>query len=103
MDKEDTITELRWRAADYVLRCIRQRDLDIDEPDYLDRAVKVFYRPEDKHRSLTIAAYWRDGYYAWLVWKGEDGEREQVHVSVGDDEVLTRTEFPEFDHLIAEL
>lgn len=62
MDKEDAVTELRWRAADYLLRCITQRGLDIDEPDYLDRAVKVFYRPEDKRRSLTIAAYWRDGY-----------------------------------------
>lgn len=42
-------------------------DLDIDEPDYLDRAVKVFHRPEDKNNSLNIAPYLEGWVFAWLV------------------------------------
>jgi hypothetical protein len=38
----------------------------------------------------------------WVVWKGENGEREDVHAKVEEEE-FERTEFPEFDHLLVEL
>jgi hypothetical protein len=41
------------------------------------------------------------GFYVWVAWKGEDGEREDVHVRLGNE--ARCTEFPEFDHLLAEL
>jgi hypothetical protein len=73
------------------------------ETDYLDQAVKMFYRPENGgDRSLTIATYWKDGFLVWVVWKGENGEREDVRMKIEEEE-LDRTEFPEFDHLLVEL
>jgi hypothetical protein len=61
------------------------------------------HRPEDgKSRTLTIVAYWDQGFYVWVVWKGEEGEREDVHVAVGN-EASRRSESPEFDHLLVEL
>ena len=41
------------------------------------------------------------GFYVWVAWKGEDGEQEDVHVRIGNE--ARCTEFPEFDHLLAEL
>ena len=42
------------------------------------------------------------GFYVWVVWKGEGGEREDVHVRIGN-EASRRADFPELDHLLAEL
>jgi hypothetical protein len=38
--------------------------------------------------------------FGW-VWKGEEGEMEEVHVAVGN-EASRRSEFPEFGHLLVE-
>lgn len=94
--------QLRDQAAAYINRFLLKREI-IVEPEYLGEAVKMFYRPVDyKTRSLTIMAYWERGFYVWVAWKGEEGEREDVHVAIGNDPTQ-RKEFPEFDHLLVEL
>ena len=71
--------------------------------EFSGRAAKFYYRPEDsKTRSLTIVAYWDQSFYVWVVWRGEEGERDDVHVRIGN-EASRRREFPEFDHLLVEL
>jgi len=42
------------------------------------------------------------GFYVWVVWEGEGGKREDMHVRIGN-EASRRKEFPEFDDLLAEL
>jgi hypothetical protein len=86
---------LRAQVARYVERFLKKRELCV-ETEFPDR-------PEDgKTRSLTIVGYWDQGFYVWVAWRGEDGEREDVHVRIGN-EASRCTEFPEFDHLLAEL
>jgi hypothetical protein len=93
---------LRYRAAAYIEGFMQRRGITLDT-NYLDRSVKMFYRPkEGGDRSLTITAYWKDGFFVWVVWKGENGEREDVHVKI-EEENLERTRFPELDHLLVEL
>jgi len=101
-DKYEQCLQLRDQAASYVGRFLQKRGITLDS-EYQEGAVRMCYRPDDgKPRSLTIVAYWEQGFYVWVVWKGEDGEREDVHVGIGND-VAQRTEFAEFDHLLAEL
>jgi hypothetical protein len=105
-NREEECVRLRCSAADYVDRFLQRRGIRV-ETTYLDRVVKMVYRPRadlwgDRCRSLTIATYWRDGFVVWIVWKGEDAEREDVHVKVEDDD-LERTDFPELDHVLVEL
>ena len=93
---------LRARAAEYVERFLQKRGINL-ETEFSEREAKCYYRPVDgKTRSLTIVGYWDQGFYVWVVWKGEGGEWDDVHVRVGD-EASRRKEFPEFDHLLAEL
>jgi hypothetical protein len=93
---------LRDQAVGYIERFLQKRGINI-ETECLEGPVKMYYRPKNgKIRSLTIVAYWEQGFYVWVVWKGEDGEREDVHVGIGND-ASQRREFPEFDHLLVEL
>ncbi|MBV8375716.1 MAG: hypothetical protein JO279_01805 [Verrucomicrobia bacterium] len=102
ISRHEQCLQLRDQAAGYINRFLLKREI-IVEPEYMEGAVKMFYRPDDsKTRSLTIVAYWEQGFYVWVVWKGEDGEREDVHVGIGNDPTQ-RKEFPEFDHLLVEL
>jgi hypothetical protein len=92
---------LRAQAASYVEQFLQKRGTSV-ETEFSEPATKFFYRPEEgKIRSLTIVAYWDQSFYVWVVWKGEEGEREDVHVRIGNNS--SRTEFPEFDHLLVEL
>ena len=89
-------------AAEYVERFLQKRGINV-EMGFSEHAVEFYYRPEhDKTRSLTIVSYWDQGFYVWAVWKGEAREREDVHARIGD-KASRRKEFPEFDHLLAEL
>ena len=98
----ETLKERRDQAAGYIERFLQERGTTV-ETEYPERAVKIWYRPKDsKTRSLTIIAYWERGFYVWVVWKGEDGEREDVNVGIGNDPVQ-RKEFPELDHLLVGL
>jgi hypothetical protein len=100
-DRYEQCLRLRDQAAKYIQRFLEGRGTTI-ETDYSDQESKIWHRPTDgKAPSLTIIAYWDQGYYVWVVWKGEDGEREDVHVKVGHDPAR-RTEFPELDHLLVE-
>jgi hypothetical protein len=93
---------LRAQVAGYIERFLKKREFYV-ETVFSERQAKFYYRPENgKTRSLTIVGYWDQGFYVWIVWKGEEGEREDVHVRIGN-EASRRTEFPEFDHLLAEL
>jgi hypothetical protein len=90
------------QAAGYVERFLQKRGT-IVETESSWPAAKFYYRPEDgKVRSLTIVAYWDQSFYVWVVWKGEEGEREDIHVHIGNH-ASRRKEFPEFDHLLVEL
>ena len=90
------------QAAGYVERFLQKRGTPV-ETESSEPATKFYYRPDEgKNRSLTIVAYWDQSFYVWVVWKGEEGEREDVHVRIGND-ASRRTEFPEFDHLLVEL
>jgi hypothetical protein len=101
-DQSEQCSLLRYRVAAYIERFLENRGITL-ETNYLDRAVKMFYRPEDGgDRSLTIATYWKDGFFVWVVWKGENGERADVYAKIVEEE-LERKEFPEFDHLLVEL
>ena len=101
-DKYEQCLRLRDRAAGYIERFLQERGTTV-ETEYPEHAVRIWYRPKDgKTRSLTIIAYWEQGFYVWVVWKGEDGEREDVHVGIGSDPAQ-RKEFPELDHLLVEL
>jgi hypothetical protein len=94
--------QLRDQAAGYINRFLSKRGITL-ESEHLEGAVKMSYRPDaGGTRSLTIVAYWEQGFYVWVVWKGEDGERADVHVEVGNDPAR-RKEFPEIDHLLVEL
>jgi hypothetical protein len=93
---------LRTQVVGYIERFLLKRGINI-EKEFSGRTAKLYYRPEDgKTRILTVVGYWDEGFYVWVVWKGEGGEREDVHVRIGD-EASRRKEFPEFDHLLAEL
>ena len=93
---------LRAQVAGYIDRFLKKQEMYV-ETDFSERLAKFYYRPEDgKTRSLTIVGYWDQGFYVWVVWKGEGGKREDVHVRIGN-EASRRKEFPEFDHLLAEL
>jgi len=93
---------IRAQVAGYIERFLHERGKTV-ETEYPEEAVKIWYRPQDgRARSLTIIAYWDVGYYVWVVWKGEDGEREDVHVRIGNDPAQSR-KFPELDHLLVEL
>jgi hypothetical protein len=99
--RHEQCLQLRDRAAGYINRFLLKRGITVAQ-EYLEQAIKMTYRPEDgRTRSLTIIAYWEQGFYVWVTWKGEDGEREDVHSSVQNEP--TQKEFPEFDHLLAEL
>jgi hypothetical protein len=101
-DRHVQCLRLRDQAAKYIERFLEKRGTTV-ETEYADRELKIWYRPTDSNaRSLTIIAYWVQGFYVWAVWKGEDGEREDVHVRVRHDPAR-RTEFPELDHLLVEL
>jgi hypothetical protein len=101
-DKYQQCLRLRDQAAGYIERFLQERGTTV-ETEYPEQAVRIWYRPKDgKTRSLTIIAYWEQGFYVWVVWKGEDGEREDVHVGIGNDPA-PRKEFPELDHLLVEL
>jgi hypothetical protein len=90
------------QAAGYVERFLQKRGTTV-EAEFSEPAAKFYYRPGDgRIRSLTIVAYWDQNFYVWVVWKGEVGEREDVHVRIGHD-ASRRTEFPEFDHLLVEM
>ena len=100
--RHEQCLQLRDRAAGYVRRFLLKRGITVEE-EYLEQAIKMSYRPDDgRTRGLMIVAYWEQGFYVWVAWKGDDGEREDVHVSVGN-EPTRRKAFPEFDHLLAEL
>ena len=100
--KYEQCLQLRDRAAVYIEGFLQNRGVKV-ETTYLDGAVKICHRPKDgKSRTLTIVAYWDQGFYVSVVWKGEEGEREDVRVAVGN-EASRRSEFPEFDHLLVEL
>ena len=101
-DRYEQCLQLRDQAAGYIERFLQKRGTTA-ETEYPEQAVKICYRPKDgKPRSLTIIAYWDQGFYVWVVWRGEDGEREDVHVPIGNDPAQQK-EFPEFDHLLVEL
>ena len=90
------------RSGCQVHRAIFEKAELCVETEFSERRAKFYYRTEDgKTRSLTIVGYWDQGFYVWVAWKGEDGEREDVHVRIGNE--ARCTEFPEFDHLLAEL
>ena len=92
---------LRAQAVGCIERFLQKRGFNV-ETEFSERPAKFCYRPEGgKTRSLTIVGYWDQGFYVWVAWKGEDGEREDVHVRIGNE--ARCTEFPEFDHLLAEL
>jgi hypothetical protein len=91
------------RPGSRLRRAVFAKARDSVEMELSEPAAKFYYRPDEgKIRSLTIVAYWDQSFYVWVVWKGEEGEREDVHVRIGND-ALRRTEFPEFDHLLVEL
>jgi hypothetical protein len=93
---------LRAEVVRYIERFLQKRGMNV-ETELSEQEAKFYYRPEDgKTRSLTIVGYWDQGFYVWIVWKGEEGEREDVHVRIGN-EASRRTVFPEFHHLLAEL
>jgi hypothetical protein len=93
---------LRVQVAGYIERFLKKQEIYV-ETEFSEHPAKFYYRPEDgKTRSLTIVGYWDQGFYVWVVWKGEGGEREDVHVRIGN-EASRRTDFPELDHLLAEL
>ncbi len=93
---------LRVQVAGYIERFLKKQEIYV-ETEFSEHPAKIYYRPEDgKTRRLTIVGYWDQGFYVWVVWKGEGGEREDVHVRIGN-EASRRTDFPELDHLLAEL
>jgi hypothetical protein len=93
---------LRARAVGYIERFLQKLGINV-ETEFSERTAELYYRPADgRTRSLTIVGYWDQGFYVWVVWKGEGGEREDVHVRIGN-EASRKKEFPEFDHLLAEL
>ena len=93
---------LRAQAVGCIERFLQKRGFNV-ETEFSERTAKLYYRPGDsKARNLTIVGYWDQGFYVWVVWKGEGGEREDVHVRIGS-EASRRKEFSEFDHLLAEL
>jgi hypothetical protein len=101
-DRYEQCLRLRDQVAKYIERFLEGGGTTF-ETEYSDQEFKIWHRPTDgKARSLTIIAYWDEVFYVWVVWKGEDGEREDVHVRVGRDPAR-RTEFPELDHLLVEL
>jgi hypothetical protein len=101
-DRYEQGLKLRDQAVKYIERYLEGLGTTI-ETEYADQQVKIWYRPTNgKARSLTIIAYWDQGFYIWVAWKGEDGEREDVHVKIGSDPARRR-EFPELDHLLVEL
>ena len=101
-DKYEQCLRLRDQVASYIGRFLQKRGITLST-EYQEGAVKMCYRPDDaKIRSLTIVAYWEQEFYVWVVWRGEEGEREDVHVGIGNDPAQ-RKEFPEFDHLLVEL
>jgi hypothetical protein len=101
-EKYEQCLWLRDQAAGYIERFLQKRGTTV-ETEYTEQLVRIWYRPKDgKTRSLTIIAYWEQGFYVWVVWKGEDGEREDAHVGIGNHPAQ-RKEFPELDHLIVEL
>ena len=74
---------LRDQAVKYVERYLEGLGTTI-ETEYADQQVKIWYRPRNgKARSLTIIAYWDQGFYIWVVWKGEDGERRMFTLKSG--------------------
>ena len=105
LDMEEKYEQCLWlrdQAAGYIERFLQKRGTTV-ETEYTERAVRIWSRPKvGNARSLTIIAYWEQGFYVWVVWKGEDGEREDVHVGIGNHPAQ-RKEFPELDHLIVEL
>jgi hypothetical protein len=101
-DRYEHCLWLRAQAAEYIERFLQKRGINI-ETEFSEHATEFYYRPEDgRTRRLTIVSYWDQGFYVWAVWKGEGGERDDVHARIGD-EASRRKEFPEFDHLLAEL
>jgi hypothetical protein len=93
---------LRAQAVGYIERFLQKLGIDV-ETEFSERTATLYYRPEDgKTRLLTVVGYWDQGFYVWVVWKGEGGEREDVHVRIGN-EASRRKHFPEFDQLLAEL
>jgi hypothetical protein len=93
---------LRAQAAEYIERFLQKRGINI-EMEFSEHAAELYYRPEEgRTRRLTIVSYWDQGFYVWAVWKGEEGERDDVHARIVG-EASRRKEFPEFDHLLAEL
>jgi hypothetical protein len=101
-DRYEQCLRLRDETAKYIERFLEKRGTTV-ETECAGRELKIWYRPTyGKARSLTIIAYWDEDFYVWVVWKGEDGEREDVHVRVGRDPAK-RTEFPELDYLLVEL
>ena len=92
---------LRDQAAGYIEWFLQKRGPTV-ETKYPEWAVKNWYRPKDgKTRSATIIAYWEQGIYVWVAWKGEDREIEDVHGRIGRG-AAKRKEFPEFNHLLVE-
>ena len=93
---------LRAQAIGYIERFLQKRGINV-ETEFSERPAKLYYRPGDgKTLSLTIVGYWDQGFYVWVVWEGEGGKREDMHVRIGN-EASRRNEFPEFDDLLAEL
>ena len=102
IERHERCLQLRDQAAGYIIRFLLKRGITLDQ-EHLDQTTKLSYRPDDgRTRSLTIVAYWEQGFYVWVAWKGEGGEREDVHVRIRS-QPTQRKEFPEFDHLLAEL
>jgi hypothetical protein len=100
--RHEQCLQLRDQAAGYIRRFLLKRGLTVEQ-EYLEQGIKMSCRPDDgRTRSLMIVAYWAQGFYVWVAWKGEDGAREDVHVSIGNEPTRRKT-FPEFDHLLAEL
>jgi hypothetical protein len=101
-DRYEQCLRLRDETAKYIEQFLKKRGTTF-ETECSDQELKIWHRPTDgKARNLTIIAYWDQDFYVWAVWKGEGGEREDVHVRIGHDPAR-RTEFPELDHLLVEL
>jgi hypothetical protein len=68
---------LRAQAVGCIERFLQKRGFNV-ETEFSERTAKLYYRPGDsKARNLTIVGYWDQGFYVWVVWKGEGGEREE--------------------------
>ena len=86
LDMEEKYEQCLWlrdQAAGYIERFLQKRGTTV-ETEYTERAVRIWYRPKDGNaRSLTIIAYWEQGFYVWVVWKGENGKGKMCMLELG--------------------